>query len=372
MIEDINSAGLPPGLLRLMDNENPLGPSPLALEAIEKYMQAINRYEWFEADGNGGLQHLHPVNMLIQALAKSDGIPLCDPFAPEAPHPYFISSGVDQILKLLAVAYLTPGDRELIEAEPGYGEISEKARQINDGGIPTRLVRVPLTKDHDHDLDAILQAITPKTALVTITNPNNPTGTLLPYEALEQFIDAIPEHVVVIIDEAYHHFVRDPNYRSAMSLATSRDNVVVVRTFAKVYGIRGVLLGYAITSQAIKKKMLVYNHARASPLAIMAGIAALDDHEHVRRSKQVVIDAKERMYTAFNEMGLAYIPSHTNFVMVHVERDSQAVIQSLLDLRVAVSPRGSQVLKGWIRVSVGTLPETEVFLTSLKTVLAKI
>lgn len=372
MLENIHSIGLPPGLLRLMDNENPLGPSPLALEALKKYMGAINRYEWFEWEGDGELNHLKPLDMLIRALGRTDGIPLPEPFDAKQPNPYFISSGVDQILKLLAVACLTPGDRELIEAEPGYGEISEKANLINDGGIPTRVVRVPLTPDHRHDLDAILRATNSKTALITITNPNNPTGTLLSYDEIAQFVDALPKHVVVIIDEAYHHFVRAPDYRSAISLATSRENVVVVRTFAKVYGIRAVLLGYAITSQAVKKKMLIYNHARASPLGIMAGIAALDDHEHVRRSKQIVADAKEGMYAAFEELGLEYIPSHTNFVMINVERDSQAVIQALLDRHVAVSPRGSQVLKGWIRASVGTMPETEVFLTTLKDVLRDI
>ena len=372
MLEKIESVGVPAGRLRLMDNENPLGPSPLAIEAMKKYMGVINRYEWYETDQTGEIHHLHPVNMLLQALARTDGIPLSDPFDPAVAHPYFISCGVDQILKLLAVVYLTPGHRASIETEPGYGEISEKAHLINDSGIPTRVTRVPLTADHRNDLNAILQAITPETALVTITNPNNPTGTLLSYDALASFVDAVPKQVIVIIDEAYHHFIRAPNHRSAIALATSRDNVVVVRTFAKVYGIRGVLLGYAVTSQAIKQKMLIYNHARASPLAIMAGIAALDDHEHVQRSKQVVIDSKDRMYGAFDEMGLAYIPSHTNFVMVHVDRDSPTVIQALLDRGVAVSPRGSQVLKGWIRASAGTLPETEAFLMTLKTVLAEI
>jgi histidinol-phosphate aminotransferase len=215
----------------------------------------------------------------------------------------------------------------------------------------------------------MLQAITPKTSLVVITNPNNPTGTLLSYEAIEEFVDALPEHVVVIIDEAYYHFIKDPNYRSAITLATSRDNVIVVRTFAKVYGIRGVMVGYAITSQAIKQKLMLYNSGRTSPLALMAALAALGDHEHVRRSRETVIASRERLFEAFEEMGLEYIPSETNFVQFNVNRDTKVVRQALLDRRIAISPRGSHKMKGWLRVSVGTMEETDTFIKAFRDVL---
>ena len=358
MLKHIHSAGLPPGLLRMMDNENPLGPSPRALAAIEAYMRSLNRYEWFEANEAGDLTHLKPAEMMVRALAEENGIILPEPFDLNASHPIFLAPGVDQILKLLAVAYLTPGDRELMEAE-----------DINAAGIPTRVIRVPMTSDHRHDLDAMLQAITPKTSLVVITNPNNPTGTLLSYEAIEEFVDALPEHVVVIIDEAYYHFIKDPNYRSAITLATSRDNVIVVRTFAKVYGIRGVMVGYAITSQAIKQKLMLYNSGRTSPLALMAALAALGDHEHVRRSRETVIASRERLFEAFEEMGLEYIPSETNFVQFNVNRDTKVVRQALLDRRIAISPRGSHKMKGWLRVSVGTMEETDTFIKAFRDVL---
>ena len=369
MLKHIHSVGLPPGLLRMMDNENPLGPSPHALEAIANYMRSLNRYEWFEREENGDLTHLKPAEMVIRALAQENRIPLPQPFDLNAPHPIFLAPGVDQILKLLAVAYLTPGNRELVEAEVTYGEISEKAQDINNAGIPTRVIRVPMTTDHKHDLDAMLNAITPRTYLAVITNPNNPTGTLLSYEAIERFVDAVPDHVIVVVDEAYYHFIKEPNYQSAIALATTRDNVIVVRTFAKVYGIRGVMVGYAVTSQAIKQNLMLYNSGRISPLALMAALAAFGDHEHVRRSRETVIASREYLFQTFEEMGLEYTPSETNFVQFNVKRDTEAVREALLNCCIAISPRGSHVMKGWLRVSVGTMEETETFIRTLREVL---
>jgi histidinol-phosphate aminotransferase len=372
MVEHIHSAGLPPGLLRMMDNENPLGPSPKALDAIQTHMQSLNRYEWFDSDSDGNLTHLQPAEMLIRALADENGISLPEPFDLEKPHPIFLAPGVDQILKLLAVAYLSPGHGELIEAEVTYGEISEKAREINSAGIDTNVVQVPMTADHKHDLDAMLEAITPRTRLMVVTNPNNPTGSLLTYEAISAFVNSVPGEIVVVIDEAYFHFVKQPNYQSAMSLALSRDNVVVVRTFAKVYGIRGVMVGYAVSSQAIKEKLMLYNSGRTSPLSLMAALAALGDHDHVQRSRDTVISSRERLFHEFEAMNLEYIPSETNFVQVNVERDTEEVRLALWDKRIAVSPRGSQVMKGWIRISVGTMNEIETFLSAFKEVLPTI
>ena len=163
-----------------------------------------------------------------------------------------MTSGSGRILDLLSLTYLVPDGGEIIEAEYGYGDFIEKAEDLAEEGFATRAIKLPLTKDHGHDLEAMLKAVTPETRLMVITNPNNPTGTLISYEALEQFVNAVPKHVVVVIDEAYIHFVTDPNYKPAVSLALSNDNVVVVRTFSKVYGIKGLGLGYAITSQTIK------------------------------------------------------------------------------------------------------------------------
>jgi histidinol-phosphate aminotransferase len=371
-IKDIDSAGLPPGMIRMSSNENPLGPSPKAMEAVEKHMWSANRYAWYEEDARGRLQRLDPELELIRALAKVDGIELPDGFDPDdETNPFFLAPGSGRILKLLAIAYLSQGGGETIEAEVAYGDISEEAEVFNEAGMPTNIIRVPMTKDHRHDLDAMLKAITPKTTLLVITNPNNPTGTLLSYQALEQFVSAVPKDVVVIIDEAYVHFVDDPNYRSAISLATANDNVIVIRTFSKVYGIRGILLGYAVTSPTIKKKLALYNSGRASAIAQIAGAAALGDLDHVQKSRQIVLDSKARLVKAFDEMGLEYIPSQSSFMMVNVKRDARTIRNEMWKQRVSISNRGSAEMPGWLRISAGTMEETEVFIQTLKRVLEK-
>lgn len=375
MVKDIDSAGLPPGMVRMSTNENPVGPSSKAVEAVMKYVHNSNRYGWYELDENGTPKSLNPGTLLAKALAKVDGVALPKNFNPRRDEtPYFFAAGSGRILKLLSIAYLSRGGGEVIEAEVAYGDISEEAEELNERGIPTNVIRVPMTKDYRHDLDAMLKAITPKTSLVVITNPNNPTGTLLTYHELENFVSAAPKHVVIVIDEAYIHFVDDPDYQkySAIPLALTNDNVIVVRTFSKVYGIRSILLGYSVASSRINERMSIYNTGRASALAQIAGTAAVEDQEHFHKSRQAVLDSKKLMYEAFDEMGLEYIPSQSSFVLVNVDRDSQTVRNEMWKRRVSISTRGSRHMGGWIRISAGTRDETEVFLSTLKTVLTKV
>ena len=374
-VKDIDSAGLPPGMVRMSSNENPMGPSSKAVEAVMKYIHNSNRYSWYELDENGNPKSLNPGTLLAKALAKVDGVALPINFNPRSDEtPYFFAAGSGRILKLLSIAYLSRGDGEVIEAEIAYGDISEEAEELNERGIPTNVIRVPMTKDYRHDLDAMLKAITPKTSLVVITNPNNPTGTLLTYKELDNFVNAAPKHVVIVIDEAYIHFVDDPDYQkySAIPLALTNDNVIVVRTFSKVYGIRGILLGYSVASSKINERMSIFNTGRASALAQIAGTAAVEDQEHFQKSRQAVLDSKKLMYEAFDELDLEYIPSQSSFVLVNVGRDSQNVRNEMWKRRVSISTRGSQHMEGWIRISAGTSDETEVFLSTLKTVLTKV
>lgn len=385
-VKDINSVGIPPGFIRLSSNENPLGPSPRAVEAIGAWAWSINRYTWYEADSRGRVviedgkpKELDPETGLIKGLAKIHQVDLPETFAPDDdPHPYVLASGSGEILDLLSTAYLVQGGGEVIEAEASYGDISDRAEDFNMAGIATTIIRVPMKADHGIDLNAMRAAITPKTTLVVITNPNNPTGTLLSYEELERFVNSVPNHCVVVIDEAYIDFVDDPNYKSAIDLAKTRDNVVVVRTFSKVYGIRGVGLGYAFTSQSVKKKLDLYKNTAASELALIAGTAALRDDEHAQKVKQAVRDSKAVMYRAFEEMGLDYIPSQSCFVMVNVHRDSETVENEMWRNRVSIRGTSGRklgwfdVMKGWVRVSAGTVAETKVFVQTLKEVMTGI
>ena len=367
--KDIHGVGVDPGLVRLALNENPIGPSPLALKAIAEGMFKINRYSFGGGDING-------------ALAEFDGIELPPPprfggmggmgggFRFRRETPFFITAGSGALLTQIALAYLSKGGTELIEADMGYGDVSRDAGDYQESGIDVNIVRTPM-KDHTHDLDAMLAAITPKTSVVVITNPNNPTGTLLSFEETEKFVEAVPSNVLVVIDEAYIHFVRDPAYRTAVSLATKHDNVIVTRTFSKVFGMPGMRLGYGICSQAIQEKLGFYSTGRANALAYAAGEAALKDRNHYNRSRAVVMHFRERLEEEFTKMGLEYIPSESNFMMVDLGKPSMNIMREMFRKGVMVTNRRRQQMPSWIRVSSGDERETEVFLNVLKDVLGK-
>ncbi len=365
--KDIHGIGVEPGLVRMALNENPIGPSPRALQAIAEHMFKINRYSF----GGGDLPG---------ALAEFDGIELPPP--PEAPPgmgggfrfrrqtPFFITAGSGALLSQIALAYLSKGGTEVVEADMGYGGVSGEAENYQESGIDVNIVRVPV-KDFRHDLDAMLAAITPRTSVVVVTNPNNPTGTLLSFEETEKFVAAVPSNVLVVIDEAYIHFVRDPEYKTAAPLAIRHENVIVTRTFSKVFGMPGMRLGYGICSQAIQEKLRFYSTGRANALALAAGEASLKDRSHYDRSRAVVRHFRDRLEDEFTRMGLEYIPSDSNFMMVDLGRPSMNVMREMFRRGVMVTNRRRRQLPTWIRVSSGDERETEVFLNVLKEVLGK-
>ncbi len=387
---DIHGAGMRAGVVRMASNENPVGASPRALRAIANNMFDVNRYSIYTNYPNdrfSGLGDPEDRTPLIEELARYDGVNLPkkerrssssgsslsfgrDDSPP--PTPYLVSCGSGPFLKLLPLAYLSQGGGEVIEAETGYGSISRVAEGYNDKEIPTSVIGVPLTADYRHDLDAMRNAITSKTSMVVITNPNNPTGTLLSYEELEQFVNAVPKHVIVVIDEAYIHFVRDPNYKRAIPLAIANDNVIVLRTFSKVYGLPAMRLGYSVSSTAIQKKMLFYM-ADSIPgvLTQIAGMEAAKDLAHVRRSQQAVWDFRDQCYPVFDRMGLEYIKGEGNFFQVKVGSNRTEIYRELGKRRVQVSTRGGDRMAEWLRVSAGTARETEVFLNELEDILSK-
>lgn len=367
--KDIHGIGVDPGLVRMALNENPIGPSPLALQAIAENMFRINRYSFGGGDINS-------------ALADFDGIELPPPprfggmggmgggFRFRRETPFFITAGSGALLTQIALAYLSQGGTELIEADMGYGDVSRDAEDYQEAGIDVNVIRTPM-KDYKHDLDAMLAAVTPKTSVVVITNPNNPTGTLLSFEETEKFVEAVPSNVLVVIDEAYIHFVRDPEYRTAVPLATKHDNVIVTRTFSKVFGMPGMRLGYGICSQAIQEKLRFYSTGRANALAYAAGEAAVKDRNHYNRSREVVRHFRDRLEEEFTKMGLEYIPSESNFMMVDLGKPSMNIMREMFRKGVMVTNRRREQMPSWIRVSSGDERETEVFLNVLKEVMGK-
>lgn len=378
--EDIHGAGVRPGVVRLSSNENPMGPSPQALRIVADKMFDVNRYSIYTDYPDGyfsGLGYPETRTPLVDILAEHDGVKLSAKtgssssrsFGSSAPPPtpYIVSSGSGPLLNLLALAYLSQGGGEVIEADAGYNSVSRRAASFTEVGIPTKAISVPLTSDNRHDLPAMRAAMTPNTSMVVITNPNNPTGTLVSYEELEQFVSTVPKSVIIVIDEAYIHFARDLNYKRAIPLALANENVVVLRTFSKVYGLPAMRLGYSVSSKAIQQRILFYA-ARSIPgvLTQMAGMEAVKDYNHVRKSQQAVWDFQDTCYGAFDRMGLEYIPSSGNFLQVRVGKNRDAIDDALDERNVQVSSRGGDRMAEWLRVSAGTARETEVFLNEFE------
>jgi len=364
-IENIKGSGVRPGLVRMNLNENPLGPSPNAIKAVADHMFEMGRYGSQSRD-------------LMQAIADFDGITLPKPdrssqqsFFRSAPGPILISASSSQSLGLLTLAYLSREGGEVIEAEFGYGQISRSGQFYKDiFGVEVNAIMAPMTPGYKHDLDAMASLITPKTTMVVITNPNNPTGTLLSYDELENFVDKVPENVIVVVDEAYIHFAEQDKLPSAIPLATSRNNVAVVRTFSKVHAMPAMRLGYCVASQDIQREMKKYFTGGTSMLTNVAGAAAVQDLDHIQRSRQVVWDFKNRVYEECEKMGWEYLPSQGTFIMVNLGRESRKIVSEMRKRNVWITSRRRDEFKNWIRISAGTEDETEVFLDTLKQVMS--
>lgn len=338
----------PPGVERIVDlssNESPLGPSPRAVAAIQQAIGTINRYP----DASGAA--------LKAALAARWGL---------SPANVALSNGADEWVLLLCVALLEPGD----EAVMAQGSFVSYAWRT--GEVGAKAIRVPL-KDYALDLEAMAQAVTERTRLVFVCNPNNPTGTMVSAAAFEAFLEQVPEHVPVVVDEAYYEYaVGDPDYpRSVEYLRAGQPNLIVLRSFSKVYGLAGLRIGYMLAHEVVVDYM-----ERARPpfnvnrLAQAAALAALEDEEHVRRSIAANEAAKGFFYRELAALGLPYIPTYANFIACDVGRPGAEVSKSLLE-------RGfiTTALDGWgvphhVRFSFGTPEENRAFVAALGEVMA--
>lgn len=328
--------------VKLSSNENPLGSSPRALEALASALQTLYRYPDAAA------------TVLRQALADHANLPaewvIC-------------ANGSDELVFLLCVAFLREGD----EAVMAHGSfISYLLRTTVVGGRP---VRIPL-RDYTHDLPALAQAITPRTRLIFVCNPNNPTGTSNSAAEVQAFLQQVPEDVLVVIDEAYYEYVTRPDYPDLLTeLRNGRSNMILLRTFAKIYGLAGLRLGYGYTHPDIvsylDKTRPVFN---VNTLAQVAGVAALQDEAHVVRSRTHAENSQVFFSRELAALGLSPIPSQTNFLAVEVG-DDMAVTEALLERGFTVTPLSGWGLPGFIRVSFGTEEQNKRFVATLADVL---
>ncbi len=365
--EDIQGHGIPPGYVNLSSNENPLGPSPRAVEAVAARIFDVNRYHWsFMPD---------PAEVLINALERKHGLPVTETTWDNweevtKNRRLALSAGSSMILHAVGLATVRD-EAELVQAQPAYFDTAEVWRRFKEEeGADVKINYVRLTRDLRHNLNAMYERINDNTTVVVVTNPSNPTSTLLDHDALADFVRSVPSHVTVFIDEAYIDYTNDPGYRDAMYLTLEHDNVIVSRTFSKIYGLAGMRVGYAALSPRLGRKLSLYNlGGPPSNLGLYAAIAALDDHAHYARSQRSVAEGKAYLGEAFDRLGIPYTPSDACFVLFRLGDKAESVFGALQERNVWIGDAMWWGLKGHLRVTVGTPDENEAFINTLEAVL---
>ncbi|MDD3852281.1 MAG: histidinol-phosphate transaminase [Syntrophomonadaceae bacterium] len=329
-------------IIKLASNENPLGPAPRAIEAISNMLTEIHLYP----DAN--------CFNLKKALSSYHDVPTTG---------ILIGNGSDELLKLLAETFLSSGD-QIIVGQPTFSEYEFTALIMG-----AECIEVPL-KDFTHDLPAMLDAITPKTKMIIICNPNNPTGTIVNRMQIKEFMSKLPPDILVVFDEAYYEYVESPEYSTGLEYLAQGRNVIVLRTFSKIYGLAALRIGYGLTSteiaQAVERVMEPFN---VNSPAQIGAVAALQDQEHVKRSRELNKQGKQYLYNEFKRMGLTYVPTEANFIFMDTGVDGREVFNRLLKLGVIVRTGDIFGLPTFIRVTVGTAEENQRFTTSLEKVL---
>jgi histidinol-phosphate aminotransferase len=329
-------------IIKLASNENPLGPSPKAVEAIRSAAEEVCLYP----DGGGFY--------LKRALAKKVGV---------APHQIILGNGSVEIIELVLKTFVDPGEK-VVSSQYAFAMYTIATRVV--GGVN---VVVP-AKRLGHDLPAMAEAVGPETKAVFIANPNNPTGTMASAREFEEFMASIPSDVVVVYDQAYFEYVDRPDYPDAVAYVRDGRNIIVLRTFSKAYGLAGLRIGYGIARPGL---IVLVNQVRSpfntTRLAQLAAIAALDDDDHVRRTAALTREGREQLLSGLGELGLTAHPSEGNFVLFQADGRGGEVCDALEARGVIVRPMRGYGLPDHIRVTVGTSEQNDVFLAALAEVL---
>ena len=331
------------GSIKLASNENPLGPSPVAVRAIMDKARTLNRYP----DGSG--------YYLKTRLSKKFGVPF---------EQIVLGNGSNELIELIIRTFLSPAEN-VVQAFPTFLVYEKMVK-----GAGGRIISVPLS-DFRIDLNRMAEAITPETKIVFICNPNNPTGSVLSMDDMRNFLDRIPDDIIVALDEAYIEFVSDEKAASGLDLLSACPLLFVLRTFSKLYGLAGLRIGYGFASE----KLVDYiNRVRqpfnAGTLAQAAATAALEDVEFVSRTLKLVREGLSYLYNELDGMGLEYIPTQTNFFLINVPDGGKKVFERMLKQGVIVRAMDAYGLPDHIRINAGLPEENERFIKTLKKVLA--
>ena len=342
-IEEVaRELGLPAAdIIKMASNENPFGPSPLALAAMEKALRQTHLYP----DGNAFYLKNH-------LAAKLD----------VQPANLILGNGSNEILEFVGHALLAPGDEVVVS------QYCFAVYPIVTHLFGAKLVTVP-AKKHGHDLTAMLNAITPKTKIMFVANPNNPTGTLASDEDVLRLVNAVPPHVLLVMDEAYIEFMEQPFDLLPQIRAGRHGNLLLARTFSKIYGLAGLRVGYGIAHpEVITTLEKVRQPFNLNLLAQAAALAALDDTEHVQRTRANNLAGLKFFEENFRRLKLEFVPSAANFILVKVGQGG-AVFEAMQRAGVIVRPMGGYQLPEWIRISVGTPAENQRCLAALESAL---
>jgi len=329
-------------VIKLASNENPLGPAPMAIEAIKESAAKVSLYP----DGNS--------YYLKNDLAEHLGV---------SPENLIIGNGSNEILQILGDTFISPNDEVI------YSEHSFVVYMLVSMVCGAKSVTVPLV-DYTKDLEAMADCITDATKVIFIDNPGNPTGTMVSAEQVDNFMKRVPENVLVAFDEAYYEYVERDDYPQALKYVHEGRNVIVLRTFSKIYGLAGLRIGYGISTPEIINLMnRVRQPFNSNLIAQAAARAALNDTEHVAKTLAVNSEGKKYLYKAFDELGINYVPSETNFVFVNLDRSGQEVCNELMKLGVIARPMTGYKFPNSLRVTIGTHSQNQRFIEALKKVL---
>ena len=332
-------------VVKLASNEGPWGPFPAALEAMERSATQLNRYP------DGGAFHLR------RALAERHGVD---------PANVVTGAGADALIGHLSVATLDPGD-EVVTAWPSF--ISYALDALKLGAVPRK---VPLVDDH-YDLDAMLEAIGPRTKLVYFATPNNPTGTMTTRAQLDDWFERVPEHVLTVLDQAYFEYIERPDYPDGVAeYAKAGRRVLVLRTFSKIYGLAGLRIGYGVAPvdviEAIGKTRRAFD---VNTLAQVAALASVDEPEELARRRRLTNEGRETLERTLREHGLEPAgPAVANFLFAEVGDDAVPLFEALLRQGAIVRPMGAFGAPGALRITVGTPDENTFFAEALASVRA--
>jgi histidinol-phosphate aminotransferase len=333
-------------VIKLASNENPIGPSTNALEVISNSLSTLNRYP-----------DAHSVE-LKAAIASSLSL---------STKQLIITNGADELITLISETYLEAED-EIIVPSPSFSEYDFGAHLMG-----AKVVPVPLDYLYQFNIDLIVSAVTDRTKLVYICSPNNPTGTYLPKSKLEELLQSLPDHILVVFDSAYSHFATNEDYTNGLEYVRAGFPIIVLQTFSKIYGLAGLRIGFGAAPRNIIQSILhVKEPFNVNSLAQAAAVASITDEEHIEKSKQVNTAGRDQLNKAFQELGLHYTESMSNFILVKFGTVAKEIYMQLLMKGIIVRYGNTWGMPEHIRISIGTPEENNILIEAISSILLTI